>query len=112
MAFVAGSFVNVLGVRATLSIGAVGYPIYAAGLWLVPYQHKFVISCLTDALHLRIYDRTGQEVPPILFGAVLGVGAGFLWSAAGFVQYAYADESQKGLYIVVQWLMVAFGSTM
>lgn len=37
---------------------------------------------MTD-LSNRIYDRTGQEVPPILFGAVLGVGAGFLWSAAG-----------------------------
>ena len=35
VAFVAGSFVNVFGVRATLCIGAVGYPIYASGLWYV-----------------------------------------------------------------------------
>lgn len=52
-----------LGPRNTLTLGAMAYPLFAAGFW--------------------IYDRTGYNEAPIAFGAVLGVGAGFLWSAAG-----------------------------
>ncbi|EIM92124.1 uncharacterized protein STEHIDRAFT_136133 [Stereum hirsutum FP-91666 SS1] len=89
-AFFAGSVLNVFGPRWTLALGALTYPLYASGLW--------------------IYDRTGYQAPPITFGAVLGIGAGFLWTTAGFVQYSYADEKHKGKYIVLQWIMVAAGS--
>lgn len=58
-------------------IGSIGYPLYVGGLWY--------------------YDRTGHPWFPLFSGAVLGLTGGFLWSAAAFVQFAYAEEKNKAL---------------
>lgn len=42
---------------------------------------------------------------------MLGVSAGFLWTACGFIQLAYAEETQKAMFITIQWAMTAFGGT-
>jgi len=46
---------------------------------------------------LWYYDRTGNEVFAIVGGAVLGVGAGLLWTCAGYIEFSYAGKS-KGPY--------------
>ena len=42
---------------------------------------------------------------------MLGITAGFLWTACGFVQFAYAEEKDKAMYITIQWVMTSFGGT-
>ena len=58
-------------------IGSLGYPLYVGGLWY--------------------YDRTGHEWFPLFSGAMLGLTAGFLWTAAAYIQFSYAEEKDKGL---------------
>ena len=71
-----GSVMNTIGPRITLALGAFGYPMYVAGLWY--------------------YDTTGNSWFPLLAGAILGVSAGWLWTTVGFIQFAYAEEKDKG----------------
>ncbi|EXJ80645.1 hypothetical protein A1O3_06929 [Capronia epimyces CBS 606.96] len=42
---------------------------------------------------------------------MLGISAGFLWTGAGFIQFAYADEDSKAMYITVQWVLTSLGGT-
>lgn len=89
--FCAGSILNTIGPRFTFTLGAFWYPFYASGLFY--------------------YDRTGNEVYPIFGGALLGFGAGCMWSAAGYIQLVYAEEKDKGYFIIVQYFASSFGST-
>ncbi|TQV98594.1 hypothetical protein V2A60_007686 [Cordyceps javanica] len=88
--FFGGTLVNVLRPKTCLMIGSLGYPLYVGGLWY--------------------YDRTGHAWFPLLGGAVLGLTGGFLWSTAAFVQFAYAHEKDKALYISIQWMLRSFGA--
>ncbi|KAM3473126.1 hypothetical protein MY5147_004940 [Beauveria neobassiana] len=88
--FFGGVLVNVLRPKTCLMMGSLGYPLYVGGLWY--------------------YDRTGHSWFPLLGGAVLGLTGGFLWSTAAFVQFAYAQEKDKALYISVQWMLRSFGA--
>ncbi|KAJ3498181.1 hypothetical protein NLG97_g1327 [Lecanicillium saksenae] len=88
--FFGGTLVNVLRPKICLMIGSLGYPLYVGGLWY--------------------YDRTGHSWFPLLGGAVLGLTGGFLWSTAAFVQFAYAHEKDKALYISMQWMLRSFGA--
>lgn len=75
--FFGGTVVNILRPKVCLMIGSLGYPLYVGGLWY--------------------YDRTGNAWFPLMSGAILGLTGGFLWSAAAFVQFAYAKEEDKAL---------------
>ncbi|KAF7557020.1 hypothetical protein G7046_g6155 [Stylonectria norvegica] len=86
-----GTVMNIIGPRLTAVIGAFGYPFYVAGFFY--------------------YDRTGHEWFPILGGAVLGVSAGLLWTVAGFIQFSYATEKEKGSFIGTQYALYQVGST-
>lgn len=88
--FFTGAILNQLGPRITMTIGAVGYPIYIGALFY--------------------YDRTGNEWSPILGGALLGLSAPMLWSVSGFIQWAYATEAEKGKYIAIQYFINQVGS--
>jgi hypothetical protein len=57
--------------------GAIGYPLYVGSLWF--------------------FDRHGGAWFPYMSGAILGCTAGCLWTAAGFIQFAYAEEHEKAL---------------
>ncbi|TPX12945.1 uncharacterized protein E0L32_006590 [Thyridium curvatum] len=88
--FFTGAIMNKIGPRITMTIGVAGYPIYVAGLFY--------------------YDRTGNEWFPILGGILLGLSAPMLWSASGFIQWAYATEVEKGKYISIQYFINQVGS--
>ncbi|KAJ9628319.1 hypothetical protein H2204_009294 [Knufia peltigerae] len=86
-----GSVLNLIKPKLTFVIGAIGYPLYVGGLWY--------------------FDREGHQWFPLFAGAMLGISAGFLWTACGFIQLAYAEEQEKAMYITIQWAMTAFGGT-
>lgn len=90
-------------------LGTVGYPLYVGALWY--------------------YDRTGHSWFPLLSGAIIGTSGGFLWTAAAYVQFSYAEEKDKALvsmmmsisisvkgvsdltqYISTQWMLKSLGA--
>lgn len=107
--WIGGAILNLVGPKLTMAFGALGYPLYVGGLWY--------------------FDRQGHAWFPYFAGASLGVTAGCLWTAAGFIQFAYAEEDQKALvslrfpplqeriqanfvkFITWQWVFTSFGGT-
>ncbi|GME47572.1 putative membrane transporter protein [Neofusicoccum parvum] len=89
--WMAGSILNFLKPKKTILIGSIGYPLYAGSLWY--------------------YDRTGHQWFPLLAGFILGFCAACLWTSSGFIQFAYAEESEKAMFITWQWVLTSAGST-
>jgi MFS family permease len=88
--FFSGTLANMLGVKATLSFGGLGYCIYAASF--LSYNHN-------------------QNHGFVVFaGAFLGVCAGLLWTAQGTIMMAYPPEHKKGRYISYFWIIFNFGA--
>ncbi|TDZ53791.1 UNC93-like protein [Colletotrichum trifolii] len=89
-AFFAGTFANRLGLRLTLSIGGLGYCIYAASF--LSYSHN------------------QNEGFNIFAGAFLGVCAGLLWTGQGAIMMSYPLEREKGRYISWFWMVFNLGA--
>lgn len=87
--FFAGTFVNKLGVKITLSFGGLGYCIYAISL---------LVSVHASVGGFNIFA-----------GALLGVCAGLLWTAQGTIMVSYPAESQKGRYFAWFWSIFNLG---
>lgn len=87
--FFAGTFANRLGIRLTLSLGGLGYCVYASSY--LCYSHT---------------QNTGYV---IFAGALLGVCAGLLWTAQGAIMMSYPPEESKGKYISWFWSIFNLG---
>lgn len=90
--FFGGTFVNVMGVRATLGIGGFGYCLYCISL---------------RAALGRTEGIPGFNIPA---GAVLGVCAGLLWTAQGTIMTSYPNENAKGRYFAWFWTIFNMGA--
>ena len=90
VSFFAGTLVNRLGIKATLSFGGFGYFIYAASF--LSYNH------------------TANAGFVIFAGALLGVCAGLLWTAQGALMMSYPPEGSKGKYISWFWMIFNLGA--
>lgn len=88
--FFSGTFANRLGIKLTLSLGGLGYCIYAASYLCYSHtkNHGFVIFA----------------------GALLGVCAGLLWTAQGVIMMSYPPEESKGRYISWFWIIFNLGA--
>ena len=87
--FFAGSLVNRLGIKLTLSFGGLGYCLYIASY--LSYNHDANGGFVTAA------------------GAILGLCAGLLWSAQGAIMLSYPPEQSKGKYISWFWMIFNLG---
>jgi len=87
--FFAGTIVNRIGVKLTLSIGGIGYCIYAISL---------LVSLHADVGGFNIFA-----------GALLGVCAALLWTAQGTIMLSYPTEAQKGRYWAWFWAIFNIG---
>lgn len=88
--FFAGTFANRLGIRLTMSLGGLGYCIYAASF--LSYNHT-------------------QNLGFVVFaGAFLGVCAGLLWTGQGAIMMSYPPEEYKGRYISWFWIIFNLGA--
>ncbi|XP_044493167.1 UNC93-like protein 1 isoform X2 [Mangifera indica] len=84
-----GGIYNLLGPRVTLLFACPTYTLYAgAFLYYNHYQHQLF---------------------PIVAGALLGVGAGFLWAAEGAIMTSYPPPNRKGTYISIFWTIFSTG---
>ncbi|KAH0551595.1 hypothetical protein GP486_007188 [Trichoglossum hirsutum] len=92
VAFFAGTIANRLGIKLTLSLGGLGYGIYAASL--------------------LCYVHTSNAGFVIFSGALLGVCAALLWTAQGAIMMSYPPEHIKGRYISIFWMIFNFGAVL
>ncbi|OJJ63014.1 hypothetical protein ASPSYDRAFT_86662 [Aspergillus sydowii CBS 593.65] len=88
--WLSAGLLNAFGPKITMALGVLGYPLFAGGLWY--------------------FDVSGNAWFAIFGAAMNGIGAGLLFTAAGFVQFAYAEEKEKGLFIFWQHTMLSGGS--
>ncbi|ORX37399.1 putative DUF895 domain membrane protein [Kockovaella imperatae] len=86
----AGSVSNILGPRATLSLGTIGYSIYVGGLWA--------------------YQIHGTRSFFIVSGAILGFTAALLWAAQGSIMMSYPLEKDKGRAFSIFWSIFQSGT--
>jgi hypothetical protein len=81
---------NIIGFRWTLAIGSLGYPLYAAGLY--------------------VNNRWGV-IWFVYFGAVAcGISAGFFWSVEGAIATGYPEQHKRGRYIATWFTFRNFGN--
>ncbi|EON95631.1 putative major facilitator superfamily transporter protein [Phaeoacremonium minimum UCRPA7] len=88
--FFSGTFANRLGVKLTMSLGGLGYCIYAASF--LSYSH------------------TQNDGFVVFAGAFLGVCAGLLWCGQGAIMMSYPPEDKKGRYIARFWIIFNMGA--
>ncbi|KAE8154327.1 major facilitator superfamily domain-containing protein [Aspergillus avenaceus] len=81
---------NLIGFRFTLAIGSVGYPLYAAGLYL--------------------NNRTGATWLVYLGSLTCGISAGFFWSVEGAISTGYPEQHKRGRYIATWFTFRNFGN--
>ncbi|KAH8658230.1 hypothetical protein BX600DRAFT_524586 [Xylariales sp. PMI_506] len=70
---------NLIGFRYTLSLGSLGYPLYAAGLYL--------------------NNRWGTTWLVYVGSLTCGISAGFFWSVEGAISTGYPEQHKRGRYI-------------
>ncbi|KAL1974813.1 hypothetical protein VTN31DRAFT_5017 [Thermomyces dupontii] len=70
---------NAIGFRWTLAVGSLGYPLYAAGLYL--------------------NNRTGATWLVYLGSVTCGISAGFFWSVEGAISTGYPEHYKRGRYV-------------
>ncbi|GAP89459.1 putative major facilitator superfamily general substrate transporter [Rosellinia necatrix] len=87
--FIAGPIFSWVGPRICFLIGGWTYALYTGSL-----------------LHFNHY-ANGAFV--IASGAILGIGASFIWIVHGAIMTTYVDESQKGRAIAVFWIIFNLG---
>ncbi|KAJ5700977.1 MFS general substrate transporter [Penicillium malachiteum] len=87
--FVVGPIFNRVGPRVCLLLGGWAYPLYSGSL--------------------LCFNSTNNGAFVIASGAILGVGASFIWVAQGAIMTTYVPESQKGRAIAVFWVIFNLG---
>ncbi|EXJ63617.1 uncharacterized protein A1O5_11378 [Cladophialophora psammophila CBS 110553] len=81
---------NAIGFRWTLAVGSLGYPLYAAGLYL--------------------NNRTGATWMVYLGAVTCGISAGFFWSVEGAIATGYPEQHKRGRYIATWFTFRNFGN--
>lgn len=87
-----GAVHNKLGPKWTIALGCCGYIMYAGSL--------------------LCYNHTKAGAFTIFSGALLGIGAGLLWTAQGAIMMAYPREHEKGKYIGYFWAIFNAGAVL
>ncbi|ORX90579.1 MFS general substrate transporter [Basidiobolus meristosporus CBS 931.73] len=90
--YLGGGFYNILGGRLCLLFGGLSYALYSGSL--------------------LNYNNTGNAGFVIGASAILGVGAGILWTTQGVVMMAYPAEDQKGRCVGLFWIIFNLGGVM
>ena len=81
---------NAIGFKYTLAIGSLGYPLYAAGLY--------------------VNNRFGDEWFVYVGAVACGISAGFFWSVEGAIATGYPESHKRGRYIATWFTFRNFGN--
>ncbi|KAL7316528.1 hypothetical protein PS15m_005612 [Mucor circinelloides] len=84
----------------------VGAPIYNI------FGHRVLIpAALTYVLYVGSFLSKSNEFT-IAAGAILGIGAGFLWTAQAGIMMSYPSEADKGKAFSIFWMIFNLGATL
>ncbi|CAG7558009.1 unnamed protein product [Fusarium equiseti] len=83
-----GPIANRIGLSWTLTLGAIGYPIYSAGLYC--------------------NNRFGNEWLVLVGAVTCGISAGLFWASEGAVALGYPEPGKRGRYMNI-WLWFRTG---
>jgi MFS family permease len=81
---------NLIGFRYTLAVGALGYPLYAAGLY--------------------VNNRFGSTWFVYVGAVACGLTAGVFWSVEGAITTGYPEQHKRGRYIATWFTFRNFGN--
>jgi MFS family permease len=81
---------NLIGFRYTLAVGSLGYPLYAAGLY--------------------VNNRFGDTWFVYVGAVACGISAGFFWSVEGAIATGYPEQYKRGRYIATWFTFRNFGN--
>ncbi|EED19851.1 conserved hypothetical protein [Talaromyces stipitatus ATCC 10500] len=87
--FIVGPVFNQFGPRACLLLGGWAYPLYSGAL--------------------LSFNKNGNGAFVIVAGAILGIGASFVWVSQGAIMTTYVPEQQKGRAIALFWVIFNLG---
>ncbi|KAK9767536.1 hypothetical protein K7432_002590 [Basidiobolus ranarum] len=90
-----GSIYNVIGGRWCLFAGGITYALYTGSLLFYTKHGKA--------------HQSGGEFFVIFASAILGIGAGVLWTAEGVIMMSYPSEDQKGRCVGYFWIIFNLG---
>jgi hypothetical protein len=88
--FVGPWITNLIGFRWTLAIGSLGYPLYAAGLY--------------------VNNRYGTTWFVYVGAVACGISAGFFWSVEGAISTGYPEQRKRGRYLATWFTFRNFGN--
>ena len=91
--YLGGAFFNLFGARLLMSVGGLTYAFYAGAAYISG----------TNA---------GYDWLFILAGALLGIGASWIWVSQGALMLAYSPEGSTGKYISIFWTIFNMGGLM
>ncbi|ORX99072.1 MFS general substrate transporter [Basidiobolus meristosporus CBS 931.73] len=95
-----GAFYNLLGVRLCVLLGGGCYALYT-GSMLYLKEHS-----------VGTWNSVGSQVFVIVASAILGIGAGILWTAEGVIMMSYPPEDEKGRCVAYFWIIFNLGGVM
>ncbi|KAF0712720.1 Aste57867_4706 [Aphanomyces stellatus] len=98
----AGGIVNVIGPKITLFIGTWGYVIYASSLLVMDKDFN---------VDTKLYSTSATNYY-YAANAILGIGAGLLWTAQGQMCMAYPTSETKGTFFSYFWIIFNLGATL
>ncbi|KNC74049.1 hypothetical protein SARC_13393, partial [Sphaeroforma arctica JP610] len=85
-----GLLFNLLGNKLLMVLGGLTYCFYAISVYLWGEDESFAAMAITAS-------------------AILGVGAGCLWTAQGAMTLSYSTEDKKGLFTAIFWIIFNLG---
>ncbi|KAI8987050.1 major facilitator superfamily domain-containing protein [Pilobolus umbonatus] len=75
------------------------------------FGHRILLpAALAYVLYVGSY-LTSNSAFTIAAGAILGIGAGFLWTAQAGIMMSYPDEKDKGKAFSIFWMVFNLGAT-
>ncbi|CAO3598220.1 unnamed protein product [Absidia cylindrospora] len=76
------------------------------------FGHRILIPCagLTYVLYVGAF-LSPSSAFTIVAGAILGVGAGCLWTAQGAIMMSYPNEAEKGRAFSIFWMVFNLGAS-
>ncbi|KAG0352542.1 major facilitator superfamily domain-containing protein [Gamsiella multidivaricata] len=86
----AGALFNIMGHRLLLILGGFSYVLYVGSYLAYNYIQSATFIVIASCL--------------------LGVGAGWLWTAQGAIMMGYPNESEKGKYFSMFWVIFNMGA--
>ncbi|OZJ06127.1 hypothetical protein BZG36_01036 [Bifiguratus adelaidae] len=95
--------------NTALSVTFTVSSLLGGGVYNIVGNKIIIPAALTYVLYIGSYLSDSNEFT-IAAGALLGIGAGFLWATQGAIMMSYPTEENKGKYFAIFWMIFNVGA--